>query len=108
MHIFWNKNAKITSASGALPPNSCLPPVAGGSAPRLPCYYSYLLLQSLLSSFLVLNAFYYLQKEQNNCSKCSAFASFTHIFNFKLCSFVVGGHKNVSCPNVSCPSYATA
>jgi len=35
---FWNKNVKITSASGDPPPNLRLPP-------RLPRYYSYLLLQ---------------------------------------------------------------
>jgi len=92
MRIFWNKNAKITSALGDLPLNPHLPPAAESFAPRPPRYYSYLLLQSV---------FYYPQKEQNNYSKCSAFASstaFAHIYHFKLCSFVDGEHKNVSCP----------
>jgi len=34
MSIFWNKNVKIISASGAPPPNPRWPPAAGGSAPR--------------------------------------------------------------------------
>jgi len=34
MRIFWIKIVKITSASGAPPPNPRLPPEAGGSAPR--------------------------------------------------------------------------
>jgi len=43
MHIFWNKNVKITSAS--VRQNPRLPPAAGGSAHRPPRYYSCLLLQ---------------------------------------------------------------
>jgi len=42
-----------------------------------------------------------LKKEQNNYSKCSAFASsaaFVLIFHFKFYSFVDGGLKNISCP----------
>jgi len=43
MPIIWGKTVKIVSASGAEPPNHCLPPAAGGSAPRsrviTPAYY---------------------------------------------------------------------
>jgi len=45
MRISWEKMCKIVSASGAPPPNPCLPPAAGGSGPRPPCCYSRLLLQ---------------------------------------------------------------
>jgi len=45
MRIFWNKNVKITAASGAPPPNLRLPSATEGSAPRPSRYYSCLLLQ---------------------------------------------------------------
>jgi len=52
MPIFWNKNVKITSASGAPFPHPRLPPAAGGSAPRPPRSYSCFLLQICWVYFL--------------------------------------------------------
>jgi len=44
IRIFWEKTVKLVSASGALPPNPCLPPATGSGDPRLPHGYSRLLL----------------------------------------------------------------
>jgi len=81
MCIFWNKNVKITSASGAEPY------LSWGLCPQIPTLLPLLTIANLSSSFLALNAFYYPQRQQTNYSKCSAFASFALIFHFKLYSF---------------------
>jgi len=61
MRIFWNKNVKITSASGATLLNPHFPPAAWGSAPD-PTLILLLTIENLSISFLALSAFYYPQK----------------------------------------------
>jgi len=73
MRIFWTKAVKTVSASGALPPD--------------PTLSLQLAMTTFCCSFLAPNAFYYIKKEQNNCSKSSALASseaFPSIFTFSL------------------------
>jgi len=61
---FWNENLKITSVSGAPPPNPCL--LLGAGSPQTLTLLVLLLLSiaSLSSSFLALNAFYSPQKKE--------------------------------------------
>jgi len=78
MRIFWNKNAKITSASGA--PRT---PIFSGGCPHIITLAYYCKSVEFISSAkcVLLPS----KKERNNCSKCFASSSvFVLIFHFKL------------------------
>jgi len=100
MHIFWNKNVKITSVSGAPPRTPVFLRRLSGSTPRPTRYYSCLLLQDV---------------EFISSTKCILFPSkknkitvnvllllllqLSHLFFISNCLvFIDGGHKNISCP----------
>jgi len=51
------------------------PATSGGSAPRLPYFYSRLLFQLFASSYLALKYVVTLKKEQNSYKNCCAFVS---------------------------------
>jgi len=87
MHIFWNKNVKITSAL------ETSPRFASG---RPPTYYFCLLLQVCRVHFLRL-----LSSKENKISMIFCFCffrSFRTYFSFRTVVFVDGGRKNISCP----------
>jgi len=101
---FYEKKGKNRLSVGGMRPQT---PVdlrrLGGSALRPPHWLLPPNVTTLSSSFLALNAFYYIQKRKNNYSTSSAFVSFAilHLF-FTSYSvvFVDGG--------VGYPSYASA
>jgi len=103
MRIFWKNCKKLPQ-----PPTPRLSPAAGSSAPALLFSPT---ITTLSSSFLALNAFYSLEKEQNNYSKYSVFCffrTFAPIFHFKLSSFCWQGAHNYSLSQgAGYPSYAT-
>jgi len=98
MRIFLEKNCKNRfSVRGSAPE----PPLASGDW-GLRSQTTTLLPQPAITTFcclfLAINAFYYNKKEQNNCSKESAFASseaFSPIFHFSL---LTGGARMFLAP----------
>jgi len=68
--------------------------VGGGAAPKPLRCYSRVLLQLCQSSFLALNAVYYLQKGTNFASS----KLFAAVFHFKLYNFCWQGRKHISYP----------
>jgi len=78
---FLKKDVKNRLSVGGSAPELTLPAAARGSVPRPPRYYSRIYtITTLSSSFLALNAVYYLQKENKFC----IFQIFAAIFHFKL------------------------
>jgi len=104
---FLDKNCKNCLSVGGSAPELPL----GSSGWRLRTQTSTLLLQPAITtfccSFLASNAFYYIKKEQNNCSKIVCFCSskaFPPIFNFSL---LTGAQKCFLPQGAGYPSYAT-
>jgi len=83
MRIFFEKNCKIASASGAQPPNPRLLPAALCSASDTrvvtPAYY-YNFTEFVSSAKCILRITF--KEEKNSCKKWSAFAfsAFLHLF----------------------------
>jgi len=100
----WGRNSTLFAVILNVFLSRNLDPQRRGLRPEPP--FPALLLPSTIttfsSSFLVLNAFYSAQKEPSNYYKkmfCLCFfCTFAPIFLFKLCKFVEGGRKNISCP----------
>jgi len=111
MRIFW-KNCKNPPASGDAPINT---PASGGWELRFqtPVLLLSPAITTLSSSFIALNVFYSLQKEQNKYNKCSDFTSSALVHLFFISNsvvFVDRGHKNISClraqGNLATPLYS--
>jgi len=103
---FWEKNCKSRlRVEGSAPE----PPFASGGWEPRPQTSALLLphtITTLLSLFLMLNAFYSAEKETSNYYKCSAFASsaLLHLFfNSNSVSFVEGGARIFLAPGSRVP-----
>jgi len=86
---FWKKAIKIAAASGAPSPKPPLPPTDGGSVLGPPLVTPANCYSTLLSVFLVLNAFYYDRYRTNVTSADVLHFAFAPIFHFRLCSSFV-------------------
>jgi len=99
MHIFWNKNAKITSASGWNPPVCLwgLGALLPDSHVITPAYYC------KSAEFISSTKWILLPSRKNKITAVNVLLllllSLSHLFFISnSVVFVDGGHKNVSCP----------
>jgi len=98
-NTYFYEKCKNRLGVGGFDPETPLASGVWGQSPQTSTLLLQPIVTTLSSSFLALNAFYYLKKN-NNCSKCSAFASFAllHLFfTSNSVVFVDRGRKNVSC-----------
>jgi len=102
------KSAYFLKRKSCLSVGKVKPPFASGGCPAL---FLSSTITTLSSSFQALNAFYYLQSEQNNYSNVLLllFPHFYTIFHLKLCSFCWwGAHEYFLPQDARYPSYASA